>query len=63
MELVANLRDGGRGGTLLGVLDRTVTAMGGRMLRRWLEQPLLDLEKSRPGWMQWRNWQRRPPAG
>ena len=45
LELVANLRDGGRGGTLLGVLDRTVTAMGGRMLRRWLEQPLLDLEK------------------
>ena len=23
----------------------------------------MDLEKSRPGWMQWRNWQRRPPAG
>jgi DNA mismatch repair protein MutS len=28
--------------TLFGVLDRTVTAMGGRMLRRWLHQPLRD---------------------
>jgi DNA mismatch repair protein MutS len=29
--------------TLLGVLDRTRTAMGGRLLRRWLRQPLLDI--------------------
>jgi DNA mismatch repair protein MutS len=29
--------------TLLGVLDRTRTAMGGRLLRRWLRQPLLDM--------------------
>lgn len=28
--------------TLFGVLDRTVTAMGGRLLRRWLHQPLRD---------------------
>ena len=35
--------DGGAGGpTLLSVLDRTRTAMGGRLLRRWLRQPLLD---------------------
>ena len=31
-------------GTLLGVLDQTVTPMGARLLRRWLQQPLLDLE-------------------
>jgi DNA mismatch repair protein MutS len=29
--------------TLLGILDRTRTAMGGRLLRRWLRQPLLDI--------------------
>ncbi|BDG60000.1 DNA mismatch repair protein MutS [Caldinitratiruptor microaerophilus] len=43
LELTRALRDGGRRGTLLEVLDRTVTAMGGRLLRAWLEQPLLDL--------------------
>jgi DNA mismatch repair protein MutS len=32
----------GSGPTLLSVLDRTRTAMGGRLLRRWLRQPLLD---------------------
>ncbi|MBI3969037.1 MAG: DNA mismatch repair protein MutS [Chloroflexi bacterium] len=39
------LTHSGRGsadGTLLGVLDRTVTAMGARLLRRWINQPLLD---------------------
>ncbi|HEX8141857.1 MAG TPA: DNA mismatch repair protein MutS [Pyrinomonadaceae bacterium] len=36
--------DSGAGGpTLLSVLDRTRTAMGGRLLRRWLRQPLLDM--------------------
>jgi len=33
---------GGKKGSLLGVLDRTSTAMGGRLLRRWLAQPLQD---------------------
>jgi len=36
-------RDGSIGETLLDVLDHTETAMGGRLLRRWLAQPLLDL--------------------
>ncbi|MCL6639441.1 MAG: DNA mismatch repair protein MutS, partial [Firmicutes bacterium] len=45
LELVASLRDGSRRGTLLSVLDRTVTAMGGRLLRAWLLQPLLDLRR------------------
>ncbi len=40
LEVVENARDGGRDGTLLEVLDRTGTAMGGRMLRDWLLRPL-----------------------
>jgi DNA mismatch repair protein MutS len=34
--------DGRREGSLLGVIDRTMTAMGGRLLRQWLLHPLLD---------------------
>ena len=37
--------DGGPRTSLLGVLDLTETAMGGRRLRRWLAQPLLDLDE------------------
>jgi len=40
-------RDGGRRHTLLAVLDCTVTAMGGRLLRRWLERPLVDVNAIR----------------
>lgn len=32
-------------GTLLWVLDKTSTSMGGRRLRRWINDPLLDIEK------------------
>ena len=42
LELSQNLADGSRNNTLLEVLDLTVTSMGARMLRRWIEQPLLD---------------------
>ncbi len=42
LELMEGIRSGGRRGSLMGVLDETVTAMGGRLLRRWLNQPLLD---------------------
>ena len=41
LELTENLR-GGKKGTLLSLLDETATAMGGRLLRSWVEQPLLD---------------------
>ncbi len=34
--------DSSTGASLLSVIDRTATAMGGRLLRRWLRQPLLD---------------------
>lgn len=42
LEIFRSLREGGRRGSLLGVLDRTVTAHGGRLLREWLGRPLLD---------------------
>lgn len=42
LELTANLRTGSRNGTLLSVIDRTVTAMGGRLLKRWIRYPLMD---------------------
>jgi DNA mismatch repair protein MutS len=44
LEVFRNLREGGRKGTLLSVLDRTATAPGGRTLRDWLRRPLRDPE-------------------
>lgn len=43
LEVTQNVRDGGRKGTLLDILDKTNTAMGGRLLRKWLEAPLLRI--------------------
>jgi DNA mismatch repair protein MutS len=43
LELTHTIRSGSVKGSLLGVLDETVTAMGGRLLRGWLNQPLLDI--------------------
>jgi DNA mismatch repair protein MutS len=45
LELTQTIRTGSVKGSLLGVLDATVTAMGGRLLRQWLSQPLLDVDK------------------
>ena len=42
LELVETLREKQKRGSLLGVLDKTKTAMGARLLRSWLEQPLID---------------------
>ena len=47
LELTETLRTGEVKGSLLGVLDLTVTPMGGRLLRQWILQPLLDLGKIR----------------
>lgn len=47
LELLETMRDKTRRGSLLGVLDRTKTAMGGRLLRRIIEQPLTDEERIR----------------
>ncbi len=42
LELVANAVDQSRSGSLLGILDMTVTSMGGRLLRKWILYPLRD---------------------
>lgn len=47
LELTQNLSDGTKRNTLLEVLDHTVTSMGARLLRRWVEQPLLDADAIR----------------
>lgn len=46
LEVVESSR-GGRAGSLLDEIDRTVTPMGGRLLRAWLTAPLLSLERIR----------------
>ena len=62
LELTATLAEGKRKGSLLGLMDRTVTAMGGRKLRQWINYPLISIEKikerqdvlaefiQKPGW-------------
>ncbi len=45
LELFKNLKTGSRQGTLLGVMDATVTAMGGRLLKKWLRYPLVDISE------------------
>ena len=47
LELFESGRWGESGTSLFSVLDRTKTAMGGRLLRRWIGQPLLDLDALR----------------
>jgi len=48
LELVRSLREGGRRGSLLRVIDRTVTAPGGRLLREWVLRPCLSLKEIAP---------------
>jgi DNA mismatch repair protein MutS len=43
LELTETMRGGEVAGSLLGVLNTTLTPMGARLLRRWLNQPLLDV--------------------
>jgi DNA mismatch repair protein MutS len=45
LELTETIRARKMQGSLLGILDRTVTAMGARLLRTWMSQPLLDLKR------------------
>lgn len=44
LEVIRSFRDGSTKGTLLEVLDHTRTAMGSRMLRNWVQQPLMDVK-------------------
>ena len=47
LELFETMRTRAKRGSLLGTLDHTMTAMGGRMLRGWLQYPLIDAERIR----------------
>jgi DNA mismatch repair protein MutS len=44
LEITQTVRDGSFHGSLLWAIDKTCTAMGGRALRRWLVQPLIDIK-------------------
>jgi DNA mismatch repair protein MutS len=45
LELTESLNDGSRKHTLLGILDKTCTPMGARLMRRWVKQPLLSVDE------------------
>ncbi|MBE5796357.1 MAG: DNA mismatch repair protein MutS [Clostridiales bacterium] len=45
LELTESIRGRARKGSLLSLMDKTATAMGGRLLRTWIEQPLVNREK------------------
>jgi DNA mismatch repair protein MutS len=47
LEIDRNLRDGTKEGSLLWAVDKTLTPMGGRLIRLWLHNPLINLEKIR----------------
>lgn len=44
LEITFTMQDGGREGSLISILDKTQTAMGGRLLKKWIAAPLRDLE-------------------
>ncbi len=45
LELIERQHDKGKKGTLLWVLDKTSTSMGGRLIRKWVSEPLLDVNE------------------
>ncbi len=45
LELLKNIKDGSAKGSLISVLDFTNTAMGARLLKKWIKEPLLDLQE------------------
>lgn len=44
LEITSSINEGGREGTLISILDRTQTAMGGRLLKKWVSRPLKKKE-------------------
>ncbi|MBM4177159.1 MAG: DNA mismatch repair protein MutS, partial [Ignavibacteria bacterium] len=44
LEIISSMLDGSRSGTLISILDKTKTAMGGRLLKRWMTLPLKRIE-------------------
>ncbi|WP_246939717.1 DNA mismatch repair protein MutS [Bacillus pinisoli] len=45
LELIETIRSKGKKGSLLWLLDETMTAMGGRLLKAWIDRPLIDANK------------------
>ena len=45
LELTENLKEKSKKGSLIWVLDKTSTTMGGRTLRKWIEEPLINKEE------------------
>ncbi|WP_174842960.1 DNA mismatch repair protein MutS [Neobacillus mesonae] len=45
LELTETIRSKGKKGSLLWLLDETITAMGGRMLKHWIDRPLIDRDE------------------
>lgn len=45
LEVLRNVRDGRREGTLIDVLDRTLTPMGSRLLKAWVTEPLMNVDE------------------
>ncbi|WP_035343856.1 DNA mismatch repair protein MutS [Halalkalibacter hemicellulosilyticus] len=45
LELTESLREKKKAGSLLAVVDKTVTAMGGRLVKSWIDRPLIDLKE------------------
>lgn len=45
LELTSTIRENKRKGTLLDILDRTITSMGGRLIKNWINQPLIKKNK------------------
>ncbi|MBW2564789.1 MAG: DNA mismatch repair protein MutS, partial [Deltaproteobacteria bacterium] len=45
LEIINNIQTGSGQGTLIGIIDSTVTAMGGRLLKRWLRYPLVNVKE------------------
>ncbi len=44
LEITFSMNDGGKEGSLISILDKTQTAMGGRLLKKWISAPLRDLD-------------------
>jgi DNA mismatch repair protein MutS len=44
LEITFTMQDGGREGSLISILDKTQTAMGGRLLKKWISAPLRELD-------------------
>jgi len=45
LEITSSISEGGREGTLISILDRSQTAMGGRLLKKWISRPLKKIEQ------------------